>query len=170
VSVAGGQVGEKVGDIRPLRFRCAAVALGQEGSVLEQIRSIRRERVASQPTLELEVREESEDQRLGAPRLALRPSACSIATAMPACSSGTWHPCPCNRDQVAGLTSPGAALEQQQADQRLRVPALLDRAVEVRQGQATTSRRSSSSDSASVSSSSVARYTVTSSSANPGLV
>ena len=66
MAVPGRQVGEEVGDIGPLRLRGAAVALGQEGPVLEQIGPIGRERVASQATLELQVREEVEHQRLEA--------------------------------------------------------------------------------------------------------
>ena len=104
MSVAGGQVGEKVGDIRPLGIRCAAVALGQEGSVLEQIGSIGRERVASQPTLELQVREEVEDQRLEAGldrvrallRLLDRDGHASLF--YPALGI----PCPCNRETSDG--------------------------------------------------------------------
>ncbi len=66
MAVAGRQVGEEVGDIGPLGLRGAAVALGQEGAVLEQIGSIGRERVVRQAPLEFQVREEVEHQRLEA--------------------------------------------------------------------------------------------------------
>ncbi len=111
MSVTGGQVGEKVGDIRPLGVRCATVALGQEGSVLKQIGPIGRERVASQPALELQVCEEIEDQRLEA-RLDRAPALLRLLDRDGHASlfyPARGIPCPCNRGTMRRLTSPGEA-------------------------------------------------------------
>ena len=59
-----GEVGEKVGEVIGTRIGGVPVPLGEEAAELEQVRAIGGERVAGQPTLELQVSKEVQDQRL----------------------------------------------------------------------------------------------------------
>ncbi len=131
---SGREVGEEVGDVGALDRDRVAPARMQEGAELEQIGPVGVERVAGETALELEVGEKVEHQRLevgiGA-RLWLgdgdRHGAWFLAAGR--------RTLPVQRP-LARSRSPAelhGRLQQQHPDQRLRVLALADRAVELGQ-------------------------------------
>src|SRR5207342_157607 len=63
-AVAGGQLGEEVGDVGRAGGERIRLAPGKELPKLVKIRAVRVERVAGEPPLEFEVGEEVEDQPL----------------------------------------------------------------------------------------------------------
>ena len=65
-AVAGGQVGEEVGDVGRPGLQRVAVVLGEELAVLEQVGAVGVQRVAREAALQLQVGEEVEDEALEA--------------------------------------------------------------------------------------------------------